>query len=541
MLTQCIDVALDRVHPILTGSARDRRDNPEAVAAVAAAVLAGIAFGFVLANPTPGVDDYSHLDMPFEWNGFWIGRGMWGGLLVLYLTPGGWITPFVSLVVGIVLQVLGAVLVGWALGVRALRPLQQTLLYASFAAFPYFAAQVAISFAQIAYPLATVLMVAGVLLALAGDARRAACGALAIGFALSIYQGSLSVLGPVALLAPLAGRGMGGREILRRYARVLVTVLAGGMLYLAAHRLILAVTGVVAQNAYYSVTFDWRFWDRWPWIREEIKFLFLGAGDVIPVKAVVVFLIAAALLAFALATGERRVLRRVWQFAGCVLLAVLLVASPFAVLFVHAGELAPRSAVGVAVIWFAVYAGLLAAPARAVRAAGTAGLVVTVALLAFHDNRMFYSQYLVRQADYVMMARIAERIDRLEARPGAPTTDVVVIGQYSHPPYEGMPRFKGDVLGFSQFEWDPSGSRWRIRGLAKAIGVDHYAWHVPEELGASFRDPALLRGRRPWPDRTSVFAHDGYAVVWLGEHRQEPRRSPLQLWWDSARSGTRRG
>lgn len=536
MLTAWLDTAFDRVHATLTGTAREPRDDPEAIAAVAAVVLAGIAFGFVLTNPTLGVDDYSHLDMPFRWDDFWIGRGMWGGLLILYLTPGGWITPFVTLVVGIVLQVLAAVLLGWALGVRALQPLQQTLLYASFAAFPYFAAQVAIAFAQIAYPLATVLTIAGVLLALAGDARRAAFGAVAIAFATSIYQGSLSVLGPVALLAPLAGREVAARAVARRYIRVLVTVLAGGVIYLAAHKLILAATGVVAQNAYYSVSFDWRFWERWPWIRKEAAFLFLGAGDVIPVKAVVVFLLAALLLVLKPAIDAHDASRRLPRLALHALLAILLVVSPFLVLFIHAGELAPRSSVGVAVVWFVVYAGLLAASTPAIRNAGVAGLAVTFALFAFHDNRMFYAQYLVRQADYLMMARIAERIDRLETRPGAPTTDVVVLGQYSPPKYEGMPRFAGDVLGFSQFEWDPSGARWRLRGLARAIGVDRYVWHDPDEAGASFRDPALLQGRRPWPDRTSVFAHDGIAVVWLGERRTEPRRAPLQLWWDSIRS-----
>lgn len=535
MLTQWLDSALDRIHWMLTGSARERRDTPEAMAAVTAAMLAGIAFGFVLTNPTLGVDDYSHLDIPFEWNAFWIGRGMWGGLLVLYLTPGGWITPFVTLVVGIALQVLAAVLLGWALGVRGLRPLPLALLYGSFAAFPYFGAQLAIAFAQIAYPLASALMVGGVLLALAGDARRAACGAVAVAFATSIYQGSLSVLGPVALLAPLAGRGTPGRAIVRRYARVLVTVLAGGALYFAAHRLILAVTGVVAQNAYYSVTFDWRFWERWVWIRQEIEFLFLGAGDVIPAKAVVIFLLAALLLVVNEVIVERGVHRRRTRLASSVLVAIALVASPFLVLFIHAGELAPRSALGVAVIWFAVYASLLAATAPPIRRAGIAGLAVTFALFAFHDNRMFYSQYLVREADRVMMARIAERIDRLEMRSDAPTTDVVVLGQYSPPPYAGMPRFAGDVLGYSQFEWDPAGSTWRIRGLARSIGVDRYVWHDAQELGESFRDPGLLQGRRPWPDRSSVFAHDGYAIVWLGERRPEPRSAPLQRWWWSIR------
>ena len=148
---------------------------------------------------------------------------------------------------------------------------------------------------------------------------------------------------------------------------------------------------------------------------------------------------------------------------------------------------------------------------------------------------MFFSQHLITRADIIMMTRIAERIDQLGVRSDAGATDVVFIGQYSQPEYEGMPRFSGDALGHSQFEWELNGddARWRIRGLAKAIGVDHYAWPGSSDLGDSFRDPLLLRDRQPWPDSRSVFAHDGYAVVWLGHRREESRSAPLQVWFDA--------
>ena len=63
-----------------------------------------LAFGVEITNPTLGVDDYTHLGMHFEWNAFWISRGMWGGLLLQYLLPGGWITPFIELIIGIFIQ-----------------------------------------------------------------------------------------------------------------------------------------------------------------------------------------------------------------------------------------------------------------------------------------------------------------------------------------------------------------------------------------------------------------------------------------------------
>jgi hypothetical protein len=530
---QSIDAALDRLYLTLNGSTRERHGNAEAAAMAVALALAAIAFGFELTNPTLGVDDFTYLDIPFAWDPFWIGRGSWGGLLVQYLTPGGWMTPFVSLVIGILLQLLTAVLVGWALGVRALPPLQQALLYALFAAFPYFACQMAFNYVQIAYPLASLLMACGVLLALAGDTGRGICAAIAIGFAISIYQGSLSVLAPVALLAPLAVAELRGRAIVGRYGRVLIAALAGGALYFAAHKSILALTGIVAQNPYYSVSFDWRFWERLASIRGEILFLLLGAADVIPAKAVVIWLLCVLMLLLHVVGGQRDILQRLRWLGLCVLLGFLAAISPFLVLFFHAGQLAPRSSVGVAVVWFALFAAMLAAPSAGIRRAGTACLAAAVIFFVFQDNRMFFSQHLVTQADTIMMARIAERIDRLALRSDAAPTDVVAIGQYTHPQSAGISHFYGDVLGYSQFEWATVDTRWYMRGLARAIGVDHYVWHDAAELGEDFRSPSLLQGRQPWPHASSVFAHDGYAVVWLGQRREDARVSPLQLWYKS--------
>src|SRR5208282_3678377 len=532
---QLIDAALDRLYLMLNGSARNRGASPDAIAMTIALTLAIIAFGFELTNPTLGIDDVSFLAVPFRWEEFWVARGSWGALLVQYLTPGGWITPFISLVIGILLQLLAVVVIGWSLELRTLPPMQQALLYALFVVFPYFACQMAFHYVQIAYSLATFLMACGVLLALAGDAIRAVCAALAIGFAISIYQGSLSVLAPLALLAPFAGGGKEKKEIVRRSRRVLLAVLAGGGIYLATHKLILATTGIVAKSQYYSVSFDWHFWERLRFIRSEIEFLFLGAGDVIPAKVVAIFLLAALLWMLHAVARERGALRRLQWLALYLVLAALLVVSPFMVLFVHDGQLAPRSSVGVAVVWIALFASMLAASSIWIRRAGTACLGVVILFFLFQDNRMFFSQHLITRADIIMMARIAERIDQLGVRSDAGATDVVFIGQYSQPEYEGMPRFSGAALGHSQFEWELNGddARWRIRGLAKAIGVDHYAWPGSSDLGEAFHDPLLLRDRQPWPHSSSVFAHDGYAVVWLGHRREESRSAPLQVWFDA--------
>ena len=537
--TNWLDALLDRLHRALTGSPREHPGFSEAAAVAIALALAFAAFGLELANNTLGVDDYSHLDMAFRWDPFWVGRGMWGGLALHAVTPGGWITPFISLAIGLAIQVLAAVVLAWALRARAQTTLAQALLYALFATFPYFACQMAFSYVQIIYPLASLLMVSSVVLALAGGATRIGCAVVTCAFAISVYQGSISVLAPVALLAPLAHEG-GPRESLRRYLRVVAAMAGGAALYFAVHRLIQTSTGIAAQSAYYSVTFDWKFWERWFLIRSEIDYLFLGAGNVIPPTAVVIFLLAATIaLAYGVLTqpGARRRLSAVVSWA---ILALALTAAPFAVLFIHEGQLAPRSSLGLAVAWFAVFAFLLRAPARAMRGTGLAAVAVVVVVFVFQVNRMFFSQHLVAQADRLMMTRIAERIDQLPIDPKGQPVDVVIIGQYSHPAHAGMPRFGGDVLGFSQFEWDPAETRWSLRGLARSIGVDHYRWLDAGELGGTFREPALLQGRSPWPHKSAVFAQDGRAVVWLGERRDEPRIAPLQTWYESVRARLRR-
>jgi hypothetical protein len=537
--TNGFDALLDRLRWALTGSTQERPGFSDAPALATALALVVAAFGFELANNTLGVDDYSHLDMPFRWDSFWIGRGTWGTLALQAVTPGGWITPFVSLAVGLSIQLLAAVILAWALRVRGTTPLSQALLYTLFATFPYFACQMAFSYVQIAYPLASLLMICSVVLALAGGAGRIGCAVVACAFAISIYQGSISVLGPVAVLAPIAHEE-GRRETLRRYVRVLAVAAGAAALYVAAHRLILASTGITAQGSYYSVTFDWHFWERWHVIRNDIDYLFLGAGDVIPPVTIVIFLLAAAGAGAYGVLRQPGARRRLSAAALWVLLALALLVAPFAVLFFHAGQLAPRSSVGLAVVWFAVFAFLLRAPARAVRGAGLAALSVVVVLFVFQVNRMFFSQHLVAQADRLMMTRIAERIDQLPIDSKGEPIDVVVIGQYSHPLYAGMPRFGGDVLGFSQFEWNPADTRWAISGLARSIGVDRYRWLDAGELSGAFREPALLLGRSPWPHRSAVFAQDGRAVVWLGQRREEPRVAPLRRWYESFKARLRR-
>jgi hypothetical protein len=154
----------------------------------------------------------------------------------------------------------------------------------------------------------------------------------------------------------LAAGPSGGRDVIARYGRVLLAAVAGGVLFLIAHKALLAMTGVTPSSHYYSASIDWHFWERWTFIRNEIDFLLLGADNVIPGKAVVIAFLA-AMVWLLQASGRRHgASSRLRALALEVMLVAALVVAPFSMLFLHAGQLAPRSTVGLAVVWLALYA-----------------------------------------------------------------------------------------------------------------------------------------------------------------------------------------
>ena len=150
LIGELLNSGLARIHLALTGDPLREGSERDGEASFLALLIAVLAFGFELTNPTLGIDDEIFLGTSFSFSGprpkFLISRGMWGLLLVQYLVPGGWITPFISLVVGIVLQLLAAVVLGWILRLKRAGMRERVLLYSVFVTFPYFADQMAMSY-----------------------------------------------------------------------------------------------------------------------------------------------------------------------------------------------------------------------------------------------------------------------------------------------------------------------------------------------------------------------------------------------------------
>ncbi|MCG6862442.1 MAG: glucosyltransferase domain-containing protein [Chromatiaceae bacterium] len=495
-------------------------------------MVALMAFGFELTNPTLGVDDYTHLHKADVWDQWWVARGMWGALVVQYLTPGHWITPFISLLVGICIQLFTAVALGWLLGYPRDRVAPLFFLYSIWTLFPYFAAQMAFSYLQVAYPLASLSVVLGLLLAMTGGRNRLrlVLGSVSIAFGISVYQGSLSVLGPVAVLAPAAAyfgqRKRGGRAAipaLELAARVLLAVMLGAALYYGVHKILVYVLDAKPTSAFYSVSFDFAFWRRWGAIRDDIEFLTLGAGSVLPPLTVVAWMLVLL--------GSGIVLAR--EKGGMTAIAVAAVAlttatvSVFGVLFLHSGQLAPRSTVGLGVVWAVAFSAGLLMDARFLHKVVISTALFVLATFVFHINAMFFSQYLVQEADKLMIARILERVEALYGESDYEGTKTVVpIGGYTHASSPHQQRYAGSVIGFSNFEWD-GGNPWRIAFLAASLGSKGYKW---EDAGQA-RDSLDLDARKPWPSTDAVFLHEGKAIVWLGEAQAVERTSPIQSWF----------
>ncbi len=464
---------------------------------------------------------------------------MWGGLLLQYLLPGGWITPFIELIIGIFIQCLSAIAAGWLFRLSALNYGQRFVSYALFTTFPYFAAQMAFSYLQIGYSMASFLCIAALVMATADSAWRSALASILIAFAISIYQGCISVLVTAAMLYPVfswlhlqtvTGSEHTAKKHAAIFARMIFIMLAGAAIYYLAHKSILAYTGLSGGEGYYAVTFDITFWKRWNSILYTIRYLLFGSDGLIPHITQLIFFLIVGYIVIQLSLF--RINRKFFLYLPLVLcVLVFLLASPFLVLFLHEGDLAPRSAMGVGLLWLAFWAfGQEIARGLPARLLSSTALLVVVVFL-FQNNRMLYSEHLVEQADALTITRIAERIAMLDAQNGAQNiSGIVVLGNYSHPVYPSVVRYCGSVLGYSMFEWDSETPQNQLRVLARARGIDQYALYGASALMEGIDSKTLVANRQPWPHADAVFLQDDLAVLWLGERRTDCGERSFQDW-----------
>ncbi|HSC76061.1 MAG TPA: glucosyltransferase domain-containing protein [Pseudomonadales bacterium] len=539
MLVAWINGFVNGLHCVLTGKVLPEAHRRDGELLLCLFCITCLAFGFEITNPTLGLDDYTHFGMNFEWNSFWISRGMWGGLLLQYLLPGGWITPFIELIIGIFIQCLSAIVAGWLLHLHKLTDGQRFVSYALFTTFPYFAAQMAFSYLQIGYSLATFLCIAALLMSKTNSVWRSMLASILMAFAISIYQGCISVLVTGAVLyfafsLVYSQSASGGEHTVKKsvavFSRMTVTVIVGAALYYMAHKSILAYTGLPAGEGYYAVTFDIAFWKRWASIVYDVCYLLSGADGLVPHIAQLLFFVVVGCVAIQL-VFVRKNAKFFLDFPVVMVLLAILLVSPFFVLFLHEGGLAPRSSIGVGLLWLAAWA-MAQKISRGLSARIlSAAAFLVVCIFLFQNNRMFYSEYLVEQADAINVTRMEERIAMLDAQNGEQDIQgAVVLGTYSHPVSPPMVRYCGSVLGYSMFELDSENPQNALIVLTKAHGLDHHYWYGPSKPELQFDTKAVVANRKPWPHADAVFLQDGWAVLWLGERRTDCGEGSFQDW-----------
>jgi hypothetical protein len=517
------------LHRLLFGEDLNDPHRNIARASLWALLVACLAFGYELSNPTLGVDDYLRLrDTDAHWGGV-VKRGRWGNVVLHSLIPGGRMIPFLPLIVGLILQVLTIIIAGWVWSMSHAKMGRLLIPYCLYATFPYLACQMAFSFQQVTIPLSNVLVVMSVALAFADrKSWRLLLSPVLLAMGLSIYQGCLSVLGVVVALIPLfswargpdfKSLGMSSRNVIG----LAFSIMFGAFLYFFVHSGIMWAADFTQVYDHYDVSPQLDFWNRIPSLRSAIVFLHLGGGNIIPELPVLCFLVVSVILVLSILSFRAESL---WlRGVTCLSLAAAFFA-PFCGLLIKSPPLPPRACMGLGLLWAAVFSLLyqrVGVPGRRMLTCVTCAVVLS---FAFHINGMFFAQHLVSLADRVMMVRIIQRIDGLKFHDSkSEAIPVVMAGTYSHPEVAYRRHFVGSVIGYSNFEW-ARGAPPRMSALAESLGIPRAGYTFIKDQAVE--EELAERGHPRWPHPESVFSQDSRVVVWLGPHVKERPVAPLE-------------
>jgi hypothetical protein len=240
-MTSLIDAPLDQ----WLADRWRRVERAHKLAFLVAACVSVLAFGFEMTNLTLHHDDLNHLFVQKPLVGWYLGRFVhawlfWYGQQGLFL-------PFLDMAVGMTLMGVYGVLVAHFWGAR--RTLDVALVASVVCVFPYMAHVYQYNSVMVAYPLAHLLVAAGVVLAARARILPAALAALLFFIAFSIYQAVLAnavtILAVWLLMrtlftgapeAPPAGATAATRvrPTVAAAGAVLLAIAAGGVLHVLA-------------------------------------------------------------------------------------------------------------------------------------------------------------------------------------------------------------------------------------------------------------------------------------------------------------------
>jgi len=211
-------------------------DQPCRRAFFAALFANVLAFGWEMTNLTLHHDDVLHFFIQDTILGHYLGRFGHGWLH--YYTQNHYFMPFVQMLQGIVLMSAYAVLVAHFWGLR--RSLDIALTAAILCVFPYMAHIYQYNTTMAAYPLAHLLVALAVILATRATVANVAVASILYVAAFSIYQAVVASAATIFVIWLLSrhlfaadGERLPSRETVRATIAVVISAIAGGVIYLA--------------------------------------------------------------------------------------------------------------------------------------------------------------------------------------------------------------------------------------------------------------------------------------------------------------------
>jgi hypothetical protein len=443
-----------------------------------------------------------------------VGRGVWGHQLVSLLLPGQLGISFAPLIFGICLYAFSTTMLiyFWGLQDRFVAYLAAFVI----GCFPYFASMMTFDVVQVAYPLGFCFIIASLYpVFLKPSISSFLIGALFFSIAFSLYQGVATTF--AAAFISTAGmrfvladdkNSLFRTMFLKYLPRAVFLGVLGSILYLLMSQAMQMIIPHREWGSGYQVSLALDFWSRASFVTTVIIGLLSGWKHDLPLFSVILFF----LLLF-LATGAIFFISQVGKAAKmslaiCLWLAVCI--APFWLLFVQQSGLAPRSTVGLGIVYSFLFAALAIQNHRALRRFAVGFALIWCLQFVFLGNEMYYTQHFVYLSDRDTVNRIVNRIDNLPASEALPyPKPVTFVGGYEHPE-NGLKQFS--VLGRSVFSWD-NGNVWRQTQLFRHVNADGFAPTSYGKKRKSIQDFVEENNVPAWPRSGSVFVYNEEIIV----------------------------
>jgi len=487
--------------------------NKEAFLCAFAASLLMMASSFFLG--TISIDDEMHQTSKY-FDG--IGRGLWGQQLVTNLLPGQLGISFAPAFFGCALYAFSTAIL---ISLWNLRDQKDANISAAvIGCFPYFASMMTFDVVQIAYPMGFVLIVCSLLCVFdenTTDLKIAGC-AVCFALAFSLYQGvgatyvtAFTTTAGVRFLLSPSKEDEFRRFWLRYTPKSLMVAAFGGVLYLASNKFAQQLFSHRSWEENYRVKINLNFFEksRLDEIAKNISGLLFGASGDLPQLSALIFFLAIILLAIGIFA-----IRDVLLWKKITVLVVFFASVfflPFWLDFIQSNLLAPRSMVGLGILYGFVYA----AGAAIARPGVWKTLPHAIAFVWFFQfiflgNEMYYSQHLENAAEQATIHRIVGRLDALAAKSSLPyPLPFTVVGRYTP---SGQTFKKFSTLGHSALDWD-AGNIDRQAAVFRNLGIDGIQIEVDSKMRKQIERYVKLNNIPSWPHPAAIFVYSNKIAV----------------------------